>query len=50
MSESLIIPIALRADLIVRIQLPCDLTQEEAEKIARVVIAYAPPPETPNAD
>jgi hypothetical protein len=38
-----IIPIPLRADFVVRLHIPTDLTEAEAEKIARVVKAYAGP-------
>lgn len=37
-----IIPISIRPDVVVRIaDLPFDMTRQEAEKIAAVVIAYA---------
>ncbi len=43
-----VIPIPIRADFTVRIHIPLDLTKAEAEKIARVILAYATPKETPN--
>lgn len=36
-----VIPIPLRADFTARIHIPLDLTEAEAEKIARVVKSYA---------
>ena len=34
-----IVPIPIRPDVVARVQIPRDLTADEAEKIARVVIA-----------
>ena len=39
--ERMIVPIQIREDLVVRLQIPVDLTVPEAKKIARVVMAYA---------
>lgn len=36
-----VIPIPLREDFTARIHIPLDLTEAEAEKIARVVKSYA---------
>lgn len=38
-----VIPIPLREDFTARVHIPLDLTEAEAEKIARVVKAYAGP-------
>ena len=35
-----IVPIPLRADFVARLHIPIDLTEVEADKIARVVKAY----------
>lgn len=45
--EGQIIPIALREDVTARVHIPDDLTPGEAEKIARVVKAYATPTPSP---
>ena len=37
----MIIPIQIRPDLAARLQIPADLTTEEAERISRVVLSYA---------
>lgn len=37
----IIVPVLVRRGVAVQLQLPVDLTQDEAEKIARVVKAYA---------
>lgn len=37
----LIVPIELRKDLCVQVQIPADLTVKEAEKIGRVIKAMA---------
>jgi hypothetical protein len=42
-SDGLVVPIALREDFVARVHIPDDLTAVEAEKIARVVKAYASP-------
>lgn len=43
----IIIPIQIRDDVLVQIgNLPIDLTEAEARKIARTVMAYATPVET----
>lgn len=39
--EMFIIPIPLRSDLTVKIQLPLNLSESEAEKIGAVVRAFA---------
>lgn len=36
-----VIPIPLRADVTAFVHIPLDLTKQEAEKVARVVLAYA---------
>lgn len=41
MCEPVVIPIPLRPDLTVRVQIPRDLKRTEAEKVARVVAALA---------
>lgn len=38
-TDPYIVPIPIRPDMIARLQIPRDLSAEEAEKIARVVIA-----------
>ena len=39
-----LVPIALREDgTAARMHFPADITREEAEKIARVILAYASP-------
>ena len=40
-TELNLVPIPIRPGLVVKVQLPYDLTAEEAEKIARVVVAHA---------
>jgi hypothetical protein len=37
----LVVPIAIREDDVVRLHFPSDITPEEAEKVARVIRAYA---------
>lgn len=41
--EPLIVPVALRPDFTARVHIPTDLLQAEAEKIARVILAYGKP-------
>ena len=36
----LVVPIALSENRMARVQIPIDLAKDEAEKIARVVLAY----------
>jgi hypothetical protein len=40
----IIVPIAIRERETVRIHFPADITADEAEKVARVIRAYALPP------
>lgn len=37
----MIVPIQIRPDLAARLQIPADLTPEEAQRISRVVLSYA---------
>lgn len=37
----LLFPIAIRKDVTINVHMPTDLTKAEAEKVARVVMAYA---------
>lgn len=39
--DPIIYPVPLREGVVAKLQLPRDLTEEEAEKIARVVMALA---------
>lgn len=39
----MLVPIALRDGLEVRMHFPADITKAEAEKVARVIMAYATP-------
>ncbi len=39
-----VIPIPIRADFVARVHIPLNLTEDEADKIARVVKAFAQPP------
>jgi len=42
MGDMTLVPIPLRGDgTACRIHFPIDITQEEAEKVARVILAYA---------
>jgi hypothetical protein len=41
--EYIVVPIALREDVRADLRIPVDLSSAEAEKIARVVLAYASP-------
>lgn len=41
MERNDVIPIPIRADFVVRVHIPLDLTEAEARKIANVVMAYA---------
>lgn len=45
----IVVPIAIREDEVVRIHFPADITTEEAEKVARVIRAYAEPKDSPHA-
>jgi len=47
MIELVVFPIPLRDDIVAQVKVPYDLTKEEAEKIARVVMALATPPARP---
>lgn len=40
-NDPIIVPIALKDGRIAKLQLPRDISKEEAEKIARVVLAFA---------
>lgn len=44
MAELVVFPVPIRDDVIAQVKVPHDLTKEEAEKIARVVMAFAIPP------
>lgn len=49
-AEIFIIPIEIRPDVVVKVQIPRDLTAAEARKIAAVVAAYVEPtPDTSHA-
>ena len=37
----MVVPIQIRPDLAAQLRIPADLTQEEAERISRVVLSYA---------
>ena len=37
----LLVPVAIRDDIEVRLHFPADIAQAEAEKVARVILAYA---------
>jgi len=41
--QTIVVPIAIRPDVTVKILIPADLTKAEAEKIANVVKAMVPP-------
>jgi len=41
-----VVPISLRPDTVAHVQIPYDMTAAEAKKIADVVMAFAPPPDT----
>lgn len=45
MAEFIVVPIQIREDVRVDVRIPVDLTKAEAERIARVVLAYAEPGE-----
>jgi hypothetical protein len=46
--DDVVVPIPLRHDLVIRIaNIPLDLTEAEARKIAAVVLAHAGPPRVP---
>jgi hypothetical protein len=38
----ILVPLAIREDERVQIHFPADITRAEAEKVARVILAYAP--------
>jgi hypothetical protein len=39
--DIIVVPIAIRPDVAVRVALPVDITPTEAKKVAAVVVAYA---------
>lgn len=41
MNDLVVFPIPIRPDVVAQVKIPHDLTKEEAEKIARVVMALA---------
>lgn len=41
-----VVPIEIRPGVVAQVRIPWDLSRDEAEKIARVVIAYAVPAPT----
>jgi hypothetical protein len=41
MPTPIVIPVPIREDVVVQVQLPRDLTVPEAEKVARTIIALA---------
>ena len=45
--DIVIVPIEIRPGLAVKVALPANITQAEAEKVAAVIIAYAPQETTP---
>ena len=40
-NQTIVVPIQIRKDLVVRIHMPANLTKDEAEKVANVVKAMA---------
>lgn len=42
-TELVTVPIEIRPGVVAQVKIPWDLSKDEAEKIARVVIAYAVP-------
>ena len=46
-AQYIVVPVAIRENDTVRLHFPSDITAEEAEKVARVIRAYATPSEAP---
>lgn len=39
--DPIVVPIPIRPDLVVQVQMPIDISRQEAERVARVVAALA---------
>ncbi|WP_287941403.1 hypothetical protein [Aquamicrobium sp.] len=39
--DPIVVPIPIRPDLVVKVQMPIDISRQEAERVARVVAALA---------